>query len=115
MIPENPDGPSTGCTVNSFTTGSLSLCCCIPTFTGTLCVGSISDVTLNTIANPSSCSAPAYTLFPATGSTTTTVEQNGTYNLSVTTIDPDIISVGLITTKMAYLMHPNGLRLPLLQ
>jgi hypothetical protein len=93
VIPENPDGPSTGCTVNSFTTGSLALCYCIPTFTGTLCIGSISDVTFNTIANPSSCSPPAYTLFPATGSTTTTVEQNGTYNLSVTTIDPDIISV----------------------
>lgn len=93
IIPENIDGPATGCVVNSFTTGNLPNCYCVPTFTGTICAGSISDVTLNTLSNPSSCAAPAYTLYPASGSTTTTLEQNTTYNLSVTTVASDIISV----------------------
>lgn len=93
VIPENVDGPASGCNLVSFTTGNLSLCYCVPTFVGTICAGSISDVTLNTLTNPSSCSAPAYTLYPATGSTTTTLEQNTTYNLSVTTVSSDIISV----------------------
>lgn len=47
-----------------------------------------SNVVFNTLSNPTSCSslnALAYNIYPATGASTTTVTQNQTYNLSVTT------------------------------
>jgi hypothetical protein len=78
--------------VQSFMTGGLANCYCIPTYTGTLCTAGISNVVFNTISNTAACAPPAHAIYPATGSLTTTVEQNGVYNLSVATTDAAIIS-----------------------
>ncbi len=93
IIPRNADGPASGCPVQSFTTGGLSLCYCIPQYTGLICAGGISQVTFNTISNAASCAPPAHAVYAPIGALTTSVEQNGVYNLSVTTTDADIISV----------------------
>ncbi|GBL34585.1 serine-rich adhesin for platelets [Filimonas sp.] len=92
VIPRNADGPALGCSVQSFTTGSLPNCYCIPVYTGTLCTGGISNVTFNTISNSAACAPPAHAVYSPTGALTTTVGQNGVYNLSVTTTDACIIS-----------------------
>ncbi len=92
IVPRNADGPATGCSVQSFMTGGLANCYCIPTYTGTLCTAGISNVVFNTISNSAACAPPAHAIYPPTGSLTTTVEQNGVYNLSVTTTDSAIIS-----------------------
>ena len=92
IVPLNADGQATGCSVQSFMTGGLANCYCIPTYTGTLCTAGISNVVFNTISNTAACAPPAHAIYPATGSLTTTVEQNGVYNLSVTTTDAAIIS-----------------------
>lgn len=93
IIPQNPDGFATGCAVESFTTGSFSNCYCIPSYTGTACTGAITNVVLNTLSNASACVAPSHTIYPGTGSLTTSLEQNGTYNISVTCNDTNIVSV----------------------
>ncbi|HNB82198.1 MAG TPA: GEVED domain-containing protein, partial [Chitinophagaceae bacterium] len=93
IIPQNADGPATGCGMQSFTTGSLPNCYCIPTHTGTLCDGAISQVDFNTLSNNATCAAPGYAVFNPTGSLTTTVQQGGTYTMNVTTISSDIISM----------------------
>lgn len=93
IVPQNPDGFATGCAVESFTTGSLSNCYCIPTYTGTACTGAITNVMLNTLSNTSTCVAPSHSIYPGTGSLTTSLEQNGSYNISVTCNDTNIVSV----------------------
>ncbi|HOZ52725.1 MAG TPA: hypothetical protein PLU17_12750, partial [Chitinophagaceae bacterium] len=60
VLPQNADGPALSCGIQSFTTGSLSFCHCIPTYTGTICAGSISAVSINTLTNTSVCAPPAH-------------------------------------------------------
>jgi len=93
IIPKNADGPAAGCAVQSFTTGTLPVCYCIPTYSGVICDGGISTVTFNTLSNSTACVAPGHQVFNPAGANTTTVQQGSTYNLSVTTTADDIISV----------------------
>lgn len=93
IVPRNSDGAATGCGMQSFTTGSLPNCYCIPTYTGTLCTGAITNVTFNTLNNSTLCTAPGHAIFTPTGTNTTSVQQGSSYNLSVTTDSTDIISV----------------------
>lgn len=62
------------------------LCYCIPPYSNSCTSSTISNVVFNTISNVTTCSngaATSYTQFPTTGSTTTSVTQGTTYNLSV--------------------------------
>jgi hypothetical protein len=93
VIPKNVNGPASGCPALSFTTGSLPVCHCIPTYTGTICTASISEVSLNTLNNISTCFAPAHTIYPASGSTTTSLEAGGQYTIDVTSPDASIVSM----------------------
>ncbi len=94
VIPKNSDGDAVGCATQNFTTTPIGLCYCVPSHTGTLCAsGIISNVTFNTLSSTTSCAAPAYTIFPFSGSTTTNVNANSSVNLSVTTDTASIISV----------------------
>ncbi len=66
-----------------------TLCYCNTDLHGFDCSNSyLSNVTLNTLNDSTLCSSAngmAYSIFPVTGNTTTTIAQNATYNLSVTT------------------------------
>ncbi|MEN9340032.1 MAG: hypothetical protein RIQ62_1344 [Bacteroidota bacterium] len=92
VVPRNVDGPATGCAVESFTTGSLPVCYCMPAYTGTLCTAGISQVDFNTLSNNAACAPPAHAIYTPTGNLTTSVQQGGNYNLNVTTTDAAIIS-----------------------
>ncbi|QBZ97668.1 GEVED domain-containing protein [Flavobacterium sangjuense] len=86
IVPRNSTCPSTGTALTwSFTT-SATPCYCTPT--GNLnCTASdfISNVTLNTLNNTTTCGAGGYTVYAASGSQTTTLVtgQTYTFNLSV--------------------------------
>lgn len=92
VIPKNVDGDAINCGFQTFTTGVLTNCYCTPVHSVT-CSGIISDVSLNSLSNATSCAAPGYNAYPASGSTTTSVQQNSTYSLAVTTDQPSIVSV----------------------
>lgn len=70
------------------TLNTTTQCYCIPVHTPNCTNMWISNVTFNTLNNSTGCSSLnglAYNVYPASGTTTTTVTQNQTYNLSVTT------------------------------
>ncbi|WP_165822108.1 GEVED domain-containing protein [Hymenobacter edaphi] len=100
IVPRNSIGPATGCVVNQFTTGSLQTYC--NSNLGAYCGAgnanisgvAISNTTLN---NPNTtcntANGSGYTLWPAAGTTTGTLNPGGTYSVSVTTAEAGIISV----------------------
>lgn len=80
------------------TLNSSTQCYCIPIHIPNCNNMWTSNVTFNTLNNSTGCSSNtglAYNVYPASGATTTTVTQNQTYNLNVTTsgIINSIISV----------------------
>lgn len=89
VVPKNFSGGATGCSVLSFTTGTL-FNYCTPVHAG--CgAGNITNVSFGTINNTTTCSGAAYIAYPA-GGPTTTVPQGYNFNLSVTTDQSCIIS-----------------------
>jgi hypothetical protein len=67
-------------------------CYCVPSHFG--CGnGDITNVTFNTLNNTTGCTGLAYASFPASGSTTTSVDKGQAYNLSITTNQPCSTSV----------------------
>lgn len=65
-----------------------STCYCVPVHIPNCNNMWTSNVVFNTLNNPTGCSSNttlAYNIYPAAGATTTTVTQNQTYNLSITT------------------------------
>ncbi|MCC6385169.1 MAG: PKD domain-containing protein, partial [Bacteroidia bacterium] len=76
-------------TVNPFYT-----CYCMPDHYGCdIGIAAINNVTINTLNNTTGCSGNAYSSYPQSGNTTTTLAINQTYPLSVTTDEDGIISV----------------------
>jgi|GEM_PF-2624071 len=70
------------------TLNSITQCYCIPLHIPNCNNMWTSNVTFNTLNNSTGCASNnglAYNVFPASGTSTTTVTQNQTYNLSVTT------------------------------
>jgi hypothetical protein len=92
VVPKNLFGDATSCGFQTFTTGVLTNCYCLPVH-GTQCTGIITNVSLGTINNTTTCAAPGYNSYPASGSTTTQITQNTPTTLSVTTDQSEIISV----------------------
>ncbi|MEZ5047461.1 MAG: GEVED domain-containing protein [Chitinophagaceae bacterium] len=91
VIPKNIDGDATGCTTLSFTTGAFPNCYCTPTHTNNpTCTDQITNVTLATLNNTSTCPPLAYTLY---STPITQVTAGSVYNLSVTTNNNNILSL----------------------
>jgi GEVED domain len=72
-------------------------CYCVPVHPAGCALATITNVTLNTLNNTTGCTSgngPSYTQYPVAGATTTSVTQNSSYSLSVTTTGNNaIISV----------------------
>jgi hypothetical protein len=76
---------------------SPTQCYCIPPHPPGCGTNSISNVVFNTLSNPTGCTsgnADSYTQYPVSGSTTTSITQGNTYNLTISTAGGNaIISV----------------------
>ncbi len=67
---------------------------CVPTYTNIQGTARITDVSFNTLSNTNiATTIPYYDIYPAFGSTTTTVIRGNTYPINLTTSTPSIISV----------------------
>ncbi|MBL7929733.1 MAG: hypothetical protein JNL47_09740, partial [Bacteroidia bacterium] len=87
VVAYNVDGDATGCSTRSFTTDLIS-CYCIPTYANGTSFGdyiSLVEIPGTTLNNPTlgAPTAPYYTLYPASGSTTCELSPGGTYNMNV--------------------------------
>ncbi len=93
VVPKNISGDAVACGIQSFTTGNLFNYCTAAHSVG--CGnGNITNVSMRyTLNNTTTCTAPAFELFPASGSTTTSLPIGQAHNLSVTTDAPCIVSV----------------------
>ncbi|MBL0047945.1 MAG: T9SS type A sorting domain-containing protein [Bacteroidetes bacterium] len=93
IVPKNISGDAIGCTIQSFTTGQLYNYC-TPTHSVICGVGSITNVKLRyTLDNTTTCSAPGYQSYPASGATTTSLPRGQNHFVSVTTSSSAIVSV----------------------
>jgi hypothetical protein len=72
---------------------SVFACLCVPVHPPGCGNGNITNVSVNTLNNTSTCTAPAYQAYQPVGTATTSVERAVTYNLSVTTDQSCIVSV----------------------
>ena len=85
-------GASVTLTASSLLTGPTGLpgTYCVPVHSGS---SQVSNVTFNSLSNTDNQSSPYYTIYPATGTNTTTVNTGQTYALNVTSSSASIASV----------------------